>query len=410
MQHLFFIFVMATLISWNAGGASLSCSALFKNLTSQSLQSLFEFHRNVDPAHLRTQARGQWIELPQGQWVRYDLWGQKRGPIHLHLEGLGGRLEDSLKNPMLIQHARTGRVLVIELEGQGLREVHQRLQLDQNRIHPTRRIDFHDNLDSLNHAYRLILQREKVQPHHIASVSGHSFGGLKLAYFFSQQNWENHRPLVQFVASGVANHNLRLLDSTANRRIELLDQWAHFILPNVDRMAIQKATESLGQDPLLQHFEKDLIQIESAIALTMGASKVDATLAVQNFPPSSRLQVLTGEQDNVVFAMLHWELAEVARQAGHPTTLVLIEGAGHFITQETTASQIAQLRRLTQNPHQFDGYYYLTRQGRLRSLTPEEAREKYRDSSLRTWEHQKAFIKSMFDKIGLPARYPESWL
>ncbi len=403
-------FIFFLLICFSSSANAIHCGGLFQTKESMNLEDILnDFKDHKDLSNLRSHFQGRWVQLNKisKDWVRYQVLG-KKGPLQIHFEGLGGQIETSLTNPLLMAQARQGRVLVIEIEGQGLREVHKRIELLGKSKEPTRKIDFDTNLAKLVEALDLIMMAEKLKISDIQSISGHSFGGLKLSQMIEQFHGFDS-PLIQFIATGVANHNHRLIDSVGNMQIDFWSQWAQMLMPNADKIAIQKAVQSFSDDPLMKHFENDLIRVESAVSLTMGAAKIDAVHSLKNFPPESRIQILSAEKDNVVFAMLHWELGLAARQSNHNTTMVMVEGVSHFLPQDLNPFQKRAVLDLTQNPSQYQGFYYLKKNGRLQKLNEDQALALYKASSLSTWNNQKEFIKDIFSSIGLTARYPEAW-
>ncbi len=388
--------------------ARINCQRLFVSSNENWTQHL-DLHRGHRLEDLRESSQGRWLEVQPDQWVHYEIFG-KSGPLRIHFEGLGGQIETSLKNRFLKEFIKTGRVLVVELEGQGLREVHTRLALEAEGRGLTREISFDKNLEVLELALNKILNHENIPQSLIHSWSGHSFGGLTLAGLAQLESLQGTSPLLQFVATGVANFNHRLISPQNNAKLHLYGQMMGWLIPKSDRLAIQSAIRHLQEDPLMSAFREDTVKMEAAIGLTLGAGRIDAIDFPENFPKGTRVQIFSAAEDTVVFNMLHWELAEAARLAGHQVQLVFVDGVTHFLTQDLNRAQVKAKLNMTQNPGRFKSdYYRLTRRGQFQPLSYDEALELYKSSSYKTWELQKNSLHKIFLALGQTPRYPEDW-
>jgi hypothetical protein len=407
-MHIKYLFIFIGFISFHGAMADVgrSCNLLFPGSLSDWTQ-LHDNYADRPLQELRSDHPGQWLEV-EGHWMRYQLFGRK-GPIIIHFEGLGGQLETTSHNLFLQEHLKKGRVLSIELEGQGLREVHARLQRQSQGLNPTREISFESNVSLLLKALPALFTQHQIDPKDISLWSGHSFGGLTLAALMEQGHQWQESPLIQLSATGVANFHHRLLSPSSKAQLSFYAQMFGW-LPGAESLAIQNAMSRLKEDPLLSDFHSDPLKMESAISLTLGASSIDAIEFPSSYPPSSHLQIFSGENDLVLFNMLHWELADSAREAGHKVQMVFVEGVSHDLPKELSPSQVKAKLHLARNPQKYPHTYYrLTRRGQLVTLEPQQALELYQQSSRRTWEHQKDFLHEVFGALGQTPRYPPQW-
>lgn len=404
----FILITSAMLCCLNEASARSSCQALFVSNHENWTQYL-DLHRGHPLEDLREFSQGRWLEVQPEQWVHYEIYG-KSGPLRIHFEGLGGQIETSLKNRFLKEFIKKGRVLVVELEGQGLREVHTRLALEAQGRGLTREISFDKNLEIMDLAIQQILTHENIPPALIHSWSGHSFGGLILAGLAQQEPMGGHSPLLQFVATGVANFNHRLISPHNNAKLEFYGQMMGWLVPKSDHLAIQSAIRRLQEDPLMSAFREDAVKMEAAIGLTLGAGRVDAVHFPENFPVGTRVQIFSAANDTVIFNMFHWELAEAARLAGHQAQLVFVDGVSHYLTQDLNRAQVKAKLKMTQNPGRFKAdFYRLTRRGQIQPLSYDEALALFKASSYKTWELQKNSLYEIFSALGQTPRYPEDW-
>lgn len=386
----------------------LKCSTVYRFEKLINLQKTVDYFSGKDLEVFRNQVRGRWIEIREHLWVRYEVFGVK-GPIRVHFEGLGGQLETSMKSKILKDHAKNGRVLVIELEGQGAREVHQRLQLIQEGRSPTRQIEYSENIKHLQEALLRIFETENISPNDVLAWGGHSFGGPTLSGLGRDWNDYFSPPLMQFFATGVANFNHRLLTSISKIQANLVGGLFTLVSPVDPATGIRLAADQFTGDPLFSKFSNDPVKMESAVALTMGAGKVDAVKDPSEYPEGTRAQIFTGLKDDVVFSMLHWELAKATRAANVPTSLIMVENVGHYLPMEMSAAQLRSFQKLTDRPEEYDGYYYLLKSGELKPLNEPEALDLYKATSFRTWEVQKPFLEEVFGQMGKIPTYPYSW-
>ena len=296
------------------------------------------------------------------------------------------------------------------MEGQGLSEVHTRLSLEAQRRDLAREISYEKNLEVLEIALSKILNHENISQELIHSWSGHSFGGLTLAGLAKMEFLRGSAPLLQFVATGVANFNHRLISDHDNAKLHFYGQMMGWLVPKSDRLVVQTASRRLREDPLMSEFRQDPVKMEAAIGLTLGAGRVDAVHFPEHFPKGTRVQIFSAANDTVLFNMLHWELAEAARLAGHQVQLIFVDGVSHYLPQDLNRAQVKAKLKMTQNPERFKAdFYRLTRSGQILPLTFEEALLLFKASSFRTWELQKSSLFEIFSGLGQTPRYPEDW-
>lgn len=423
--------------SAHARGASRLCRDAF-TADAEKLIDLYRQNKGANLTKFRENALGSWVLTPSGHWVRYLLTGEP-GPIHLHLEGLGGQIETSSSSKILNELKLEQRVLVIELEGQGKREVLRRLELDHRYSEDTRFIDFTQNVDVLIEALHLISRQENFALQDISTWTGHSFGGMTVSSLVSRLNLGF--PVVeQLFATGVTNFNNRLLDPVMNSHAHTLSSGisvmsslssqvianiglftmgpargiisniANQLIPDPQRLAIQDGLRTFSSDQLFAQYVEDIIKMEAMAGLTLGAVKVDAVKDPSTYPKGSKIQIFSGEADMVVFAMLHWEMAVASIKAGHSTSLVLVEGVDHYLPQNMTDSQVATVNRMAKFPEQYEGFYVLDSTGQLQIMdTPQKLQgllTRFKDSSLATWNYQEKNLRKVFGNF---AEYPKTW-
>lgn len=400
---LFFSLILGLLAS-PSHARNLRCHTLLKASESPFLVDIVADFYRLDLTALRSEGKGRWVELNNGSFVRYELYGSS-GPIRVHFEGLGGEVSRTLESRIVKQHLKRGRVLVVELEGQGLREVHQRIQRMGQGLDPTRSIEYNDNVKFLRESLDLIFKQENIKAKDIEVWDGHSFGGLTLSGLSQVFGEGLQSPLLQFIATGVANFNHRFVSSLGNIQMNF---WGSFLAPQTGTL-VKTAAESFAEQPLFSKFKGDPVRLESAVALTLGAKSVDIVKDATEYPPGTKVQIFTGQKDTVVFSMMHWELGMATMKASLPTTMVMVEKAGHYLPTDMTTAQARTYDRMTKNPDRYSGFYHLKTNGKLAKLSPEKAIELYKESSLEAWGVQRPFIEEIFSSMGQRATYPESW-
>lgn len=413
LLRVFFLGMLLLSQSSFAGTIQLlnNCHQLFPFRDAQKLQLLYDKFSREAPETFRNSTVGRWIQTSNGDWVRYQIFG-KSGPIHMHLEGFGGQIETSLNNQILFQHLKSGRVLIIELEGQGMREVHRRIELRKLFIEDTRFISFDRNVETLREVVGLIAHQERFALQEIETQSGHSFGGMSLSAVLAKPDFSSS-PVVQFYATGVANFNHRLLDVLTNSK-NLFSSLAMRMVPGMEALLIQTAISRFGGDKLFETFIDDPIQMEAAVGLTMGAETIDAVTHAKHYPKGTKIQIFSGEADRVVFAMLHWELAVASLRANLDTALVLVEDVDHYLPQNINFAQLQTIQRMKQAPGQFKGFYLLKSNGDLAPHNQPNQQaallNRFRLSSLATWNAQRDHLYRVFGSIGQTPHYPKSWI
>ena len=370
---------------------------------------LLENHKKTPLETFREQSFGSWVQLQNGDYARYHIFG-KKGPLHIQFEGLGQQIEQKPKSKITQAQRKTGRVLIIDLEGQGLREVHQRLQRMSNGLNPTRKIDYQKNVRMTVEAISLIMEKEGLSPSEIKAWSGHSFGGMTLSGVAKALGSEHKPPLLQMLTPGVANFNHRFVSSLSNTSLNMMGTWFTLFTLDPDALVIREAIKRFSADPLFQSMANDPVRMEAATALTLGASRVDTVKDPIEYPQGTQLQIFSGENDTTVFSMMHWELGKASLEAGVPTTLIMVEKAGHYLPQDLTLSQQQAVNLLTNAPEEYSGFFYLKRNGKLEKMTEPQALLLYKKSSRKAWEEQKDFITSVFSAMGQTASYPSEWL
>lgn len=341
---------------------------------------------------------GKWIKIPGKKTsLRYRIKSGKE-PYQIFIGGLGSSIErEILKNKNLKNNSG---VIFIEMEGQGASEV-----MSQSYSRSEGPIVFQKNIQQTANAIKDILKNEKMDLSQI-SFSGHSFGGLSILGIMKELGIGGK---ISLFATGVTNLSNRFLSTSANWHLNNLSTMANSFswwkpISDGDEIALRKTREFLLQ--VLPALEADPSKLNAATRLTVGAGTVDAVDIVKNIP-HSEIQIISGELDNFVFPMLHYELAQAAMQAGHNVQVIMVEGVGHYLTNEMTKKQIDALERLKASGK--IGYFYITKKGNIKERSEEMTLKNYQEISRRMFENLEPELIDVFDTTGYRPQYPETW-
>ena len=200
-SHLFLVLsVVVAAQPSSANSVARRCRFVFAKKPIDLLKEL-RLAKKEGLENYRNSSQGQWVEVG-GEWFRYMVKGTS-GPLRVHFFGLGGELHRSFnENLVLKDYSKSGRVLLIELLGQGLTEVHKaqeiRSRSDREFLSRKRIIDYQKNAELSYLAAQKILERLGENIDSVRLWSGDSFGGANLSGFRQQISSE---PLTQFFAT-----------------------------------------------------------------------------------------------------------------------------------------------------------------------------------------------------------------
>lgn len=384
------------------------------NLGPNLTERLNQLKQTDDVSLFKDQSLGEWIQVAdiQAHYYYYSASASaSRGdheklPLRVHFEGLAGSIDQALDENFVLQKhiSLGGPVLVVEFIGQGDREV---LRQYEKKMSAEKVISHQKNINTMLEILQAICQRHDLSLDDVI-WSGHSFGGMFMAdlvHKFSSR-------LLQFFSTGVTHYHNVLLSEQERDYLNYLKDLQNNMNPFLrlgDQVALNSAKNFLlGLTPSL---EADPVALKANAGLIVGSGEVNAQRAIENLEvPQQQIQIFTGEEDRFVFSMLHYDLVLAAQESGHKVSAIIVEEASHFITKTMTQEQVKQVLNLSQRPFEYSGFYFLTIEGELISLTSDEALSRYKELSWEAWLKYGDIYRYTFAFAGVTAEYPSAWV
>lgn len=381
------------------------------------LKTELDLIKKMGPENYRNQTKGQWVEVA-GEWFRYKIMGSS-GPLRVHFFGLGSELYRSYsENLVLKEYSKTGRVLLIELPGQGLTEVHQVYNLVKNGFMQKQKgflarkriIDFEKSSELSLLATHKILESLGENPSNVKIWSGDSFGGANLS---GSRNHLKPDALTQFFATPFSTLENYFVQKKSH---DTLDRWRRGFdrafkstdIPLGTQIGLLIVRKVIGSQRIVK--TNDKMALDGATGQYYGFKPVRPGQLAENFPRDARVQVFTAEKDTIVYPMMHYEFISQLQSKGIAATGVLVENINHNMTKNMTSAQREIVAKMTKNPEDFNGFYILKENGTLVQKTAEEILPLYKSISKKIWlaVHQKS-LTNAFRPLGHKVSYPASW-